>query len=317
MNMTDISNTYDKPAHPIKVVATRTGLSKDVIRVWEKRYQAVNPERSDTGRRLYADADIEHLLKLKQAIAAGWRISDVARLSASELDKLVAVESQQANQEHTAFATGEQDTGASYLARSLEAIEELNPGKLYSLLSSASVAMSIPRLLDELVAPLLAEIGERWHQGQLRVGQEHLATSVIRRFLDNLRETAAMQATGPVIVATTPTGQNHEMGAMMAAVAAAVAGWRVIYLKPSLPARDIVATVKQVQARAVALSVTYPADDPQIAIELRFLRDHLPENTAVFVGGQAAGSYLSVIEEVGAVQLSRFIDIVEALGKLG
>ena len=260
MNMTDISNTYDKPAHPIKVVATRTGLSKDVIRVWEKRYQAVNPERSDTGRRLYADADIEHLLKLKQAIAAGWRISDVARLSASELDKLVATESQQP-QQHTGFAPGEQDTGASYLARSLEAIEELNPGKLYSLLSSASVAMSIPRLLDELVAPLLAEIGERWHQGQLRVGQEHLATSVIRRFLDNLRETAAMQATGPVIVATTPTGQNHEMGAMMAAVAAAVAGWRVIYLMPSLPARDIVAAVKN-----DLLAWACPSDDISLVV---------------------------------------------------
>ena len=126
-----------------------------------------------------------------------------------------------------------------------------------------------------------------------------------------------MKATGPVILATTPNGQSHEMGAMMAAVAAAVAGWRVIYLMPSLPARDIVATVRQVEARAVALSVTYPADDTQIAIELRFLRDHLPENTAVFVGGQAAGSYLSVIEEVGAVQLSSFIEIVEALGKLG
>ena len=66
--MTAISNTYEKPAHPIKVVATRTGLSKDVIRVWEKRYQAVNPQRSDTGRRLYTDADIAHLLKLKQKL---------------------------------------------------------------------------------------------------------------------------------------------------------------------------------------------------------------------------------------------------------
>ena len=256
--MTDISNTYQKPSHPIKVVATRTGLSKDVIRVWEKRYQAVKPERSDTGRRLYADADIEHLLKLKQATSAGWRISDVAGLSASELDKLVAAESQQVEQKPIAFATGEQDTGASYMARSLEVIDQLNPRKLYSLLSSASVAMSIPRLLDELVAPLLAAIGERWHQGELRVGHEHMATSVIRRFLDNLRDTAGMQATGPTIVVTTPNGQNHEMGAMMAAVAAAVAGWRVIYLMPSLPARDIVATALQVEARALALSVTYP-----------------------------------------------------------
>jgi len=91
--MTAISNTYEKPSHPIKVVATRTGLSKDVIRVWEKRYQAINPQRSDTGRRLYTDADIAHLLKLKQAISGGWRISDVAKLSKDELDTLIAAKS--------------------------------------------------------------------------------------------------------------------------------------------------------------------------------------------------------------------------------
>ena len=313
--MTDISNTYEKPTHPIKVVATRTGLSKDVIRVWEKRYQAITPERSDTGRRLYADTDIEHLLKLKQATSAGWRISDVAKLSAGELEKLVAVEFQTAEKTESASEKGEFDTGGSYLTRCLEAIEEMNPRKLDTLLSSASVAMSIPRLLDDLVAPLLITIGERWHQGELRVGHEHLATSVIRRFLDNLRETASMHAEGPTILVTTPNGQNHEMGAMMAAVAAAVAGWKVVYLMPSLPARDIVATALQVKARALALSMTYPADDPQIAVELHFLRDQLPESVALFIGGQAATSCLPLLEEIGAVYLAKFNDIIEPLGE--
>jgi DNA-binding transcriptional MerR regulator/methylmalonyl-CoA mutase cobalamin-binding subunit len=312
--MTEISNTYESPLHPIKVVATRTGLSKDVIRVWEKRYQAVSPERSDAGRRLYADADIDHLLKLKQAISAGWRISDVAKLSKSELDKLVAAESQSTEIAGSGAARGEFDTGGSYLSRCLEAIEEMNPGKLDALLSAASVAMSIPRLLDDLVAPLLITIGERWHLGELRVGHEHLATSVIRRFLDNLRETASMHAEGPTIVVTTPSGQNHEMGAMMAAVAAAVAGWKVIYMTPNMPSREIVATALQVNARALALSMTYPADDPQIATELRFLRDQLPADVALFVGGQAAASYLPLLDQIGAVHLTKINDIIESLG---
>ena len=140
--MTEISSTYEKPSHPIKVVATRTGLSKDVIRVWEKRYQAINPERSDTGRRLYADADIDHLLKLKQAIAAGWRISDVAKLSEGELDELVSGESQPAEVVGSGPVLGEFDTGSSYLSRCLEAIGDMNPRKLDGLLSSASMAMS-------------------------------------------------------------------------------------------------------------------------------------------------------------------------------
>jgi DNA-binding transcriptional MerR regulator/methylmalonyl-CoA mutase cobalamin-binding subunit len=313
--MTAISNTYEKPSHPIKVVATRTGLSKDVIRVWEKRYQAISPERSDTGRRLYADADIDHLLKLKQAIAAGWRISDVAKLSEAELDELVAGKPQPADAAGSGPARGEFDTGSSYLLRCLDAIGEMNPGKLDALLSAASVAMTIPRLLDELIGPLLVEIGERWHLGELRVGHEHVASSVIRRFLDNLRATASMHADGPTIVVTTPSGHSHEMGAMMAAVAAAVAGWKVIYMMPNMPSREIVATALQVKARALALSMTYPADDPQIVQELRFLRDQLPAEVAIFVGGQAASSYLPLLEQIGAVYLTGVSDIIEVLGE--
>jgi len=313
--MTAISNTYEKPSHPIRVVATRTGLSKDVIRVWEKRYQAINPQRSDTGRRLYADADIEHLIKLKQAISGGWRISDVAKLSKDELDKLIAENSQSTEMADSTSVNGEFDTGGSYLSRCLEAIEGLDAQKLDALLSSASVAMPIPRLLDDLVAPLLITIGERWHKGKLRVGHEHLATSVIRRFLDNLRETAGMHAQGPTIVVTTPSGQNHEMGSMMAAVAAAVAGWKVIYMMPSMPSRDIVAAALQVKARAVALSMTYPEDDPQIAVELRFIKEQLPEDVSLFVGGQAAASYLPLLEQIGAVYISKFNDIIEPLGE--
>lgn len=316
--MVDILKSSTEPAHPIKVVATRTGLSKDVIRVWERRYSAISPARADTGRRLYTDADIDRLLQLKRATAMGWRISDVAQLPQGELDKLLEAELQGQQQalQPAPGAASLSETGDSYLQRCIRAIEELNPWQLDSLLASASVAMSIPRLLDELVAPLLTTIGERWHRGELRVGHEHMASSVIRRFLDNLRETASIQADGPTILVTTPSGQNHEMGAMMAAVVAAVEGWKTIYLMPNMPSRDIAAMAMQVEARALALSITYPPDDPLIASELRFLNRHIPEGVVIFVGGQAAASYMAVIEEIGAHCLTSFRDIIEPLRRM-
>lgn len=316
--MVDILKSSTEPAHPIKVVATRTGLSKDVIRVWERRYSAISPARADTGRRLYTDADIDRLLQLKKATAMGWRISDVAQLPQGELDKLLETELQGQQQalQPAPLETLSSETGDSYLQRCILAIEELNPWKLDSLLASASVAMSIPRLLDELVAPLLSTIGERWHRGELRVGHEHMASSVIRRFLDNLRETASIHADGPTILVTTPSGQNHEMGAMMAAVVAAVEGWKTIYLMPNMPARDIAAMAMQAGARALALSITYPPDDPLIASELRFLKRQIPEGVALFVGGQAAASYVAVLEEIGARHLTSFGDIIEPLRRM-
>lgn len=312
--MSQIANTYDRPRHPIQVVATRTGLSKDVIRIWERRYRAVSPGRSDTGRRLFSDADIDRLLKLKRLTSGGWRIGEIATLPAEELDALAAELSQL-----PASATSRQDmslTEESYLSRCLEAVEAMNPWELESLLSSASVAMSIPKLLDDLLAPLLVKIGNRWHTGDLRVGQEHMASSIIRTFLDRLRESANMVADGPVILVTTPIGQNHEIGAQMVAVAAANVGWRSIYLNPNLPARDIAASAVTLNAAAVALSLTYPPGDPRTTEELRFLKQHLAEDVTLIVGGQAITSYQDTLDDIGALTITTISMIMDVLGEL-
>jgi DNA-binding transcriptional MerR regulator/methylmalonyl-CoA mutase cobalamin-binding subunit len=315
--MNDISMTYEEFCHPIKVVSLRTGLSKDVIRVWERRYEAISPGRSDSGRRLYSDADIDRLIKLKRVTSAGWRISDAASLTEDELDRLISEMTQQEQKDtDITGSVGQDDSCRDYLQECIKAVENLDAGKLASLLASASVALSIPKLLDGLVAPLLGEIGDRWHQGDLRIGNEHLASSVIRRFLDNLRESTGVYADGPVIIVTTPTGHSHEMGALMAAVAASTAGWKTVYLSPNLPSREIVASAIQLKARAVALSMIYPADNPVIVEELRFLREHLPEGVAIFLGGQAALSYMPVLNEIGAVYLTSFNDIFEPLARL-
>jgi DNA-binding transcriptional MerR regulator/methylmalonyl-CoA mutase cobalamin-binding subunit len=311
--MSDRSNRYEQPRHPIQVVSQRTGLSKDVIRIWERRHKVIEPGRSSSGRRIYTDAHIDRLLKLKEATAGGRRIGDLAHLSSEELAELVASD-RQSRVETARDAAGFFGTEESHAARCMAAIEAVDPVQLEARLAAASVAMSVPKLLDDLLAPLLTEIGRRWHLGELRIGQEHLASSVIHTFLDNLRRTASMHAHGPIVLVTTPSGHNHELGALMAAVAAATAGWQTVYLNPNTPAADIVATALQVGARAVALSLVYPAGDAGTVTDLRFLRDQLGGETAVIVGGHAVPSYQPVLDEIRAIPLSRFSEIGEALG---
>lgn len=316
-NMVESSNSHTNPCHPIQVVSHRTGLSNDVIRVWERRYQAVQPSRSTSGRRIYSDADIERLLALKQATDGGRRIGDVASLPVSELRELVATDE---DIRKSAGLTPDADrslvAAGNFLGRCLEAVDALNPIELSAMLSQAAVAMPIPQLLDELVAPFLTDLGERWRCGDFRVGQEHMASAAIRTFLDNLRLSANMSADGPIILVTTPSGQNHELGALMAAVAAASAGWNTLYLNPNLPAQDIAATAIQINARAVALSLTYPADDSRIASELRMLHSQLPPGTNIIVGGRSMAAYQDILKEIEAFQLSRFAEMQETLDRL-
>jgi methanogenic corrinoid protein MtbC1 len=158
-------------------------------------------------------------------------------------------------------------------------------------LATAAVSLSTPHLLEQLLMPLMTAIGNLWNTGSLRAAHEHMATAVVRSFMGALTAASRAERSGPAIVVTTPVGQLHELGALMVALASAVDVWAVTYMGPNLPAEEIAGAAHSISARAVALSIVYPPDDPQIGAELRTLRRLLPEEIALIVGGAAAPSY--------------------------
>jgi methylmalonyl-CoA mutase cobalamin-binding subunit len=109
-----------------------------------------------------------------------------------------------------------------------------------------------------------------------------------------------MGGKGPIVVVTTPLSQHHELGAFMVKITAETGGWHAIYLGSNIPAEEIAFAALEKNARAVALSLTYPADDPRLPDELRKLRKRLPDNVALLVGGAAALGYREVLEEIKA-----------------
>jgi methanogenic corrinoid protein MtbC1 len=185
----------------------------------------------------------------------------------------------------------------------MKAVERLDAERLLSVLEKASVSMSRPALIEEVIAPFLERIGERWRAGSLRVASEHLASATLRTFLGNMNGTYPVTSDAPRLIVTTPAGQVHELGALMAGAAAAAEGWQVAYLGPSLPAEDIAAAAEANGSRAVALSIVL-AGDPQVEIELEKLGHLLPDRVAVLVGGRAAAYYGAAIQRIHAVSLT-------------
>ncbi len=114
----------------------------------------------------------------------------------------------------------------------------------------------------------------------------------------------------------TPVGQNHEIGALMAAVVAANDGWRIVYIAPNIAARDLAAVVKLQNPVAIVLGITYPADDAQVVQELRLLRKCIPENVQVIAGGAAISGYHSVLKEIDAVPVRSLDDFRNYLRKV-
>ena len=285
---------------PIKVVSQMTGLSVHVIRAWEKRYNVVEPERTDTNRRLYSEEDIEKLRLLNEAVQKGHNIGGIANISIQELKSILHQEKRTALKGVSEELTSDVD---SLLSSCIEAVKAYNRKELETILLKASSKLSQPALIENLVVPLVYKIGDLWHEGIIRVANEHLATAVIRSFLANMIDQNEPSENAPIIISATPRGQDHELGAMIVGVTAAPLGWKVIYLGPNLPVEEIAAVADSLEAKVVALSIVYPGDDQQLKLDLHKLKRILPQSTSVIIGGKVAAEYSDTIDEICATYI--------------
>ncbi len=278
----------NEPRHPMRVVAQRTGLSPHVLRAWERRYGAVTPGRSDGGRRLYSDADIERFFLIQRAMAAGHPIGMVAGLNDEELRAMAReVEEYAAPAAAAGDGTLALEPGEA-IAMCWNYVNVLDSTNLEHSLRRAAVVFGTWELVNQVLIPLIHEIGDRWHNGQISTAHEHLASGSITRVLSWVLQETATNGTAPIVVVATPSGERHELGAMMAAATAAMEGWRVVYLGADLPVEDIATAARDVRATAVALSVVYPETEVSGAItEIRRL---LPPDTALIIGGVASNA---------------------------
>lgn len=313
-------NEHENPQHPIQVAARRSGLSTHVVRAWEKRYQAVAPKRSGSARRLYSDAEVARLTLLRRVTEAGWRIGDVAGLPDEKLAQLLKDEGIASTQSLAPAPEIEAPSAEQLVRLALDAVARLDGPALIRILERVATSHSTPAMMETVIAPVMAAVGERWRVGRMRACHEHFVSAHLRSFLGDALAQASTVSEGPVLLVTTPSAQTHEIGALMAAVIAARAGWRVMFLGPSLPADEIAFAADLTRAKAIALSIAYPADDPRLPAQLLRLRTQLQPGVPIFAGGPATAGYARALEQIGAIlpdSLSRFDRDLEALRRVG
>lgn len=298
--------------HSIKAAARLAGISPYLIRAWERRYKAVIPERTSTNRRLYSDQDIEKLILLHRATLKGESISQVAGLSIKELKTFLGENSIA----EAAYFNGLSDntlTETEIIERCIELTVNLDRDGLYKILLGAEAQFSKPVLLDDIILPFLQKIGEKWQEGSLKVVHEHLASAVLRSFLGELLISYKAPENAPSIISTTLSGQYHEFGATIAALVAISEGWRGIYLGPNLPAEEIAFAASQNRAKAIALSLVYPSDDPWLGKEIIKLRRLAGDDIIILAGGRIVEHYQATLSEINAVAVKNMTEFRKAL----
>ncbi len=303
------------PLRTIKAVAHQTGLSVHAIRVWEKRYGAVKPARSENKRRLYSEEDVERLRLLRKATLAGHSIGQIARASLPQLRKLLA--EKQSGRAPGALEPDEQQRRIETLtAGAIEAIRAFEADEYDALLDRAAAEFGSPAVLHLFIGPLTERVGELWRAGDFMIAHEHFASHGLSDFLSRFGRPVADSEFAPRLLVTTPPGHLHELGALLVAAAARTHGWRATHLGASLPIEELAGAASRLGARAVGLSIVYPAEDEALFHDLRRLRELLPSDCAILVGGRLAGEYGTVIREIKAIRLENLPDLYPVLDKL-
>ncbi|MBT5901661.1 MAG: MerR family transcriptional regulator [Opitutaceae bacterium] len=290
--------------YSIKIASERSGVSSHLIRMWEKRYGALSPDRTETNRRLYSDENVERLSMLHTCTQAGHRIGNVATLPTDSLRKLSQESAGGATQAEATTPLEALSAAAQTLpvevVEAFKAIENMDVEALQRSLDKASLDLGHQGMLTKLVVPLMQNIGRLWCEGELTAAYEHFASSALRTYLLGQVQSYAASRSSPSIITVTPAGQLHEFGAVITAAAAASAGWHVIHLGSSLPAAEIAGAAIRAEARLVALSLVHPPDDADLPAQLRMLRRLLPSRVGIVAGGRACESYHQALAEIQA-----------------
>ncbi|MEO5568791.1 MAG: cobalamin-dependent protein [Gemmatimonadaceae bacterium] len=297
-----MDNLSPEPRHPIAVVAERTGLSQDVLRVWERRYSAVVPLRGPGGQRLYSDADIERLRLMHSTSRAGRNIGQVAGMSTEAL-AVLAAEDAAARPLVPERTDGSQAT--EILLTVLAHAKALDAGSLSDELRRAATSLGVRTFIETIAGPLMRRVGDEWHAGSLTVAQEHLATAALHDLLLDMMRSFVNRPGAPRMLVATPAGERHVIGAAMVGASAAADGWNVVYLGADLPAADIADAARASRASVVALSIVYAEERGRLLDEIGRIREELPHEVRLMVGGAGARAMATSLRAIGVEVVSQ------------
>jgi DNA-binding transcriptional MerR regulator/methylmalonyl-CoA mutase cobalamin-binding subunit len=291
--------------YPVRIVLRRTGLSAELLRAWERRYGVVAPARTAGGQRLYSETEVQRLELLRRATLHGHSISRIAELDNADVAALLATEPEPRGSDGEPLG----EPAAAILRPALAAVHEMDGATLDAVLRRAAVSMGPVSFAETVVAPLVGEIGDLWHRGQLRIVQEHLATTTIRQVLSGLLAFTPAATDGPVFAVGTTSGQRHELGAMLVATVAAARGWHAVYLGPDLPGEEIGIAATRLGAQAIGLSLVYPDEGDTMAIDLAAVARLVGPAIPRYVGGRAVSHHLTLLERHGFIPVETLQDL--------
>lgn len=279
----------------IAAVERDTGLSKDVLRVWERRYGFPTPIRDANDERCYTLEQVKRLRLIKRLMDLGHRPGKLIDLAPEELAQLAP--------RHPRAAKASSPVRSGELAELIILIKSHDLAGYQQAMQRLLARNGLQEFVLDTVAPLSTLIGEEWERGTLQIFEEHLFTELTKRLLRQAIASLPFDAQQqrPRILLTSVPGEQHALGLLMAEAMFALEGAQCVPLGTEMPLLEIASAVTAHQADVIALSFSASFPQRQISERLRQLRMLLPNQISLWAGGSGA-QMLPAIEGIQLLQ---------------
>lgn len=280
----------------ISAIERDTGLSKDTLRVWERRYGFPHPERNAFGERAYSQFELDKLRVIRRLMDAGYRSGHVVKLSMVELLNLGVKSAPNG-------AAGGVETH-SEIQSYLDLVQAHDIDGLQRSLGQAQAHLGLAAFVMTVVAPLNILVGQAWASGELDIFKEHLYTECVQTLLRNAIHNMPTPAVAirPRVMLTTFPNETHGLGLLMAQTMFALQGCACLSLGTQTPVPDIANAAMAYKADIVALSFTSIINANVAIAGLMDLRQTLPDSIEIWVGGNCPSlqrKNASKVQQVG------------------
>jgi DNA-binding transcriptional MerR regulator len=273
------ANQSDPAPIPIAIVERDTGIAKDTLRIWERRYGFPSPQRDANGERNYSFEEVEKLRTLKRLMDRGMRPGKLITLPLSELrDMAQAMPARSRSRDEQVVVDNV-----------IDLIGRQQASELRVYLQKLLIRQGLRTFVSQTLARLNADIGDAWARGAISVAHEHIYTQAVQNILHGLIATQPVSQSRPRILLTTVPGELHTLGLLMAEALWVADGAECISLGPQFPVADIPAVVADGDIDIVALSFSQSFNPAQALASLRTLRASLPLRVEIWAGGAGLG----------------------------
>lgn len=273
----------------IGAVERDTGIGRDTLRIWERRYGFPMPERNAKGERMYSDEQLKILQIIKRLLDQGMRPGKVVGLTESELNNIV---------QELQSAQSEEPANQEHLNELLDCVTEHNSQRLWVLLEQTLIQQGMKVFVIETIAPLIHMVGDKWASGELQVFEEHFLSRQLTLFLDSVISKMPVNAQSELVLLATLPGESHSLGILMLEGLLRERGMMVINLGTEIPMDQLTRAAEQFQANSIFLSFSGAYNSNGLRKELLELAERLPDTISIYVGGAGVKRMRKMPEQI-------------------